>query len=330
MKWLKRVVYLLAFLVIAGAAAWVLGPRVPRDTTIRFQASAIGHDVDAYLAAEESRFSDIRDGLQKQVVWSFPESRAKTPFSIVYVHGFSASLGEIRPVPDIVAERFGANIFYTRLAGHGRSGDAMLDGSVNGWVNDVAEAIEIGRRIGDTVILMATSTGGALSAWATAQPQLAKGIAGLAVISPNFALKDGNAFVLSMPWGGTIAELVVGKERSFETMNDAHAALWTWKYPTRALLPMKAAVDLAGERRYSAVTIPALFIFDPADQVVDETVTQQIMERWGGPTTYFEPAGNGDPSHHVVAGDAISPSTTQPAADAITNWLEGLGYQRVD
>ena len=44
MKWLKRVVYLLAFLVIAGAAAWVLGPRVPRDTTVRFQASAIGDD----------------------------------------------------------------------------------------------------------------------------------------------------------------------------------------------------------------------------------------------------------------------------------------------
>lgn len=327
MKWFKRVLYLVILVIVVAAAAWMFGPRVARDTTIRFEAGTIGPDVDAYLATAESRFTDIRDGLQKQVVWAFPESRAKTPFSIVYIHGFSASSGEIRPVPDIVAERFGANVFYTRLAGHGRTGDAMLDGSVNAWVNDVAEAIEIGRRIGDKVIVMATSTGGSLAALAAAQPHLADGVAGLVLVSPNFALKDANAFVLSMPWGGTIAELVVGKERSFETLNEAHAALWTSKYPTRALLPMKAAVDLSRTQRYSAVQIPALFIFDPADEVVDETVTQQIMERWGGPTAHFTPPGTDDPSHHVIAGDAISPSTTQPTADAVIDWIEGLGFK---
>ncbi len=327
MKWLKRLLYLVIVLVIAAAAAWLFGPREPRDTTLRFDPASIGDDVDAYLAAEEARFDDIRDGLQKQVVWAFPESRARTRLAIVYVHGYSASSGEIRPVPDLVAQHFGANLFYTRLTGHGRTGDAMLDGSVNAWVNDVAEALAIGRRIGEHVIVIATSTGGSLAAWAATQPAMMEDVTGMVLISPNFAVKNSSAFVLSLPWGGTIAELVAGPERSFETINDQHAALWTWKYPTQALLPMKAAVDMARDQRYSAVTLPALFIFDPADEVVDESVTQAIMERWGGSTSQYTPTGTDDPYHHVIAGDALSPSTTGPTAEAIIQWIGALGFR---
>lgn len=324
MKWLRRLAYLVLIVIIAGAAAWMFGPREPRDTTIRFDADALGDDIDAYLTRSEARFDDIRDGLQKHVVWAFPESKAKTPLSIVYVHGFSASSGEIRPVPDDLGTRLGANIFYARLAGHGRDGDAMLDGSVNGWVNDLAEALEIGRRIGERIIVIATSTGGTLVGWAATQPALMDDVAGLVLVSPNFAVKNRTAFILSLPWGGTIAEWASGAERSFETVNDQHAALWTWKYPTRALLPMKAAVDLAHGQRYSAVDLPALFIFHPDDQVVDATVTQAVMERWGGPVEQFVPEGTDDAYFHVVAGDALSPSTTQATTDAIAEWIARL------
>nr|WP_245497472.1 MULTISPECIES: hypothetical protein [unclassified Mesorhizobium] len=97
---------------------------------------------------------DIRDGLEKEIIWANPMIHARTPLSIVYVHGFSASKGEVRPLPDEVADQLDTNLFYTRLTGHGQGGAAMADGSVNAWINDYAEALAIGRAIGDKVIVI--------------------------------------------------------------------------------------------------------------------------------------------------------------------------------
>nr|WP_287339345.1 hypothetical protein [Mesorhizobium sp.] len=96
---------------------------------------------------------------------------ARTPLSIVY----SASKGEVRPLPDEVADQLDANL-YTRLTGHGQGGAAMADGSVNAWINDYEEALAIGRAIGDKVIVIATSTGGSLAAWAATQPGASEGV----------------------------------------------------------------------------------------------------------------------------------------------------------
>ena len=138
------VFYALVALIVAGAIAFFMGPRTPVNTKIVFNGAAIGDDIDAYLARQEEKFDDIRSGLQKQIVWAYPNSKAKTPLSIVYVHGFSASSGEVRPLPDIIAANLGANLYYTRLQGHGRTGDAMGEATVQGWLNDIAEAIDLG------------------------------------------------------------------------------------------------------------------------------------------------------------------------------------------
>jgi alpha-beta hydrolase superfamily lysophospholipase len=200
----------------------------------------------------------------------------------------------------------------------------MVEGSVNAWINDLAEAIAIGRLIGERVVVIAVSTGGSLAAWAATQPALMEDVAGIVLISPNFALVNKQAAILSLPWGGTLAELVAGKERSFETFSEAHRTFWTYRYPTRALLPMKAAVDLAAAQDYGKVTIPALFVFRPDDQVVDEAVTAQIADRWGGSKEVFSPENAEDPYKHVIAGDALSPSATGPVAEKITAWAKAL------
>jgi hypothetical protein len=67
-------------------------------------------------------------------------------------------------------ESLGANLYFARLKGHGRSGDAMLEGSVQGWIDDFAEAVAIGRRLGERVVIMATSTGASLATSAAAGP----------------------------------------------------------------------------------------------------------------------------------------------------------------
>jgi hypothetical protein len=54
----------LALIVLAFA----FGPRMATDTTITFDPSSIGPDPEAYIARREAAVTDIRQGLQKEIV----------------------------------------------------------------------------------------------------------------------------------------------------------------------------------------------------------------------------------------------------------------------
>lgn len=322
---MRRILIWLAVVLVVAALLFTLGPRVPVDTAVGFDPAAIGTDPDAYLARAEAAIPDIRPGLQKEIVWADPARKAKTSFAIVYIHGFSASKGEVRPLPDRVAGALGANLFYTRLAGHGRDGAAMAEASVHDWIDDYAEAMAIGGMIGDKVVVIATSTGGSLATWAAGRPELSKNVSALVLISPNYGVQAAGAEILTMPWGRQIAELAVGKERGFEPANEAQARLWTTRYPTRATLPMAALTKLAYGSPVEDIAIPALFIFSPNDKVVRPELTREIAGRWGARHEVVAVETSGDPSNHVIAGDALSPRTTGPLAERIVAWIMTVG-----
>ena len=93
----------------------------------------------------------------------------------------------------------GANLFYTRLTGHGRDGYAMATATVRDWQNDGMEAVAIGRRLGRKIILVGTSTGGTLATWLAAQPSVAPMIHRLILLSPNFFPKNPMAAAALWP-----------------------------------------------------------------------------------------------------------------------------------
>jgi pimeloyl-ACP methyl ester carboxylesterase len=320
---LRKIAWTFVALILAATVVFALGPRTPVDTTITFDPATIGSDLDAYLAAEEAKVPGIRDGLQKEIIWAFPQSKAKTPYAVVYVHGFSASKGEVRPLPDMVASALGANLFYTRLTGHGQGGEAMASASVNAWVNDFAEALAIGRTIGEKVILISTSTGGGLVTLGAVQPHLYDNVSHVVLISPNYGVQAGGSFLLTMPWAKQLAELVAGKERSWEPVNEAHAKYWTTRYPTQALLPMAELTKLASNTVVEKATVPALFIISDNDKVVRPDITRLMEARWGGPHRLVVVEKTGDPSNHVIAGDALSPETTAILTERIIAWIKG-------
>jgi pimeloyl-ACP methyl ester carboxylesterase len=314
-------IYAAVALILLVATGLALGPRVIMDDAIRFDPAQIGNDPEAYLAERELGFRNIRDGLAKEIVWFEPGSRNKTPLALVYVHGFSASKGEIRPLPDLVAANLEANLFYTRLSGHGQDGPALGATSVNDWINDMAEALAVGEAIGERVVVIATSTGAALATWAASRPEFAGRIEALVLVSPNYRVHGVGAGLLTAPWGGQIARLFLGNERGFPAANQLQSHLWTTGYPTSALLPMAAMVEMARRIRVEDIRIPALFVFSDDDKVVDATVTRQVVARWGGPATTVLVDDADDPNNHVIIGDAYSPSTTERLADKVTEWL---------
>ena len=292
---------------------------------MRFDQSLLAGGVSGYLARTEAAFPDIPPEIRKQVIWAgAPEAR--TPLALVYVHGFSATAQEIRPLPDLVAARLDANLVLTRLAGHGRGGAAMTEGSVARWMADMAEALAIGRAVGDRVVLIGTSTGATLSVLALHEA-MGREVAGIAMISPNFRVRAKAAALLSWPSARWWLPLVAGRERRFEPTSEAHGRFWTTRYPTAALFPMAEAVRAARKLPHAALHVPALVLFDPRDRVVDHAATRAVMARWGGPVM-LHPVSVGpgdDPDFHVIAGDILSPSMTGPVADRIAAWVQGLG-----
>jgi alpha-beta hydrolase superfamily lysophospholipase len=317
---MRTLAWILVALIVVLAAAWFFGPRVPVNTTVTFDPAEIGDDFEAWIAAREAAVPNIREELKKEIVWADPAGRAKTPLAVVYIHGFSASKGEVRPLADRVATALGANLFYTRLTGHGQDDAAMATGSVRAWVNDYAEALAIGRRLGERVIVIAMSSGGSLASWAATQPDRSESVAALVLISPNFGLQGAGAGILTMPFGGVVAELLIGKERGFEPLNEAHARYWTHRYPTVALLPVAAMAAMAYAAPVEQAKIPALFIFSDDDKVVRPERTRAIAARWGAPHAIVTVDDSTDPSDHVIAGDALSPNTTDVLVDRIVAW----------
>lgn len=307
------------------ALLWVLlpGDRIAPDRG--FDVASLPADLDGYLDASERTFSDLVPGIEKQIKWAGAPG-AKTPLAIVYLHGFSASAQELRPVPDRVAEALGANLYFARLSGHGRSGEALAQARAEDWMRDTQEALAIGRRLGDRVIVIGTSTGGTLAALVAIDPDMAQAVAGVVLVSPNFKIANPAAALLTAPFARVWVPLITGPERRFETANADHATYWTERYPIGAVFPMAHLVRHARRQDYGRAAMPALILLSDQDQVVRPDVSRKIAARWGGGATVVTmPPGAGiDPSGHVIAGDILSPAGTGPAVRAIVDWARGL------
>ena len=320
----------LGLIVLAAATLWAVGPYERVDRTVEFDAASLpaADGLDAWLAAREAGVDALDPAVAKRIEWAAAPGTL-TPWAVVYLHGFSATSEEIRPVPDAVAEALGANLHYARLSGHGRGGAAMAEPAAGDWIEDMAEAMAIGRAIGDRVLVVATSTGGTLAGLLAADPELAApraDVAGIVLVSPNFGVKAAAARMLGWPAARNWVPLVAGAERSFEPANEAHGRFWTTRYPTVALLPMQALIDATAGLDWADATIPALFLYDPADGVVDAGRTDAVVAAWGGPVQVVQPdlKPGDDPLRHVVAGDIMSPGATPAAVAAIVAWAKGL------
>ena len=82
------------------------------------------------------------------------------------------------------------------------------------WWNDTAEALAIGRRLGERVIVIGTSTGATMATLALADPALSAGVAGLVGFAPNYHLIGVPIEITHLPFARQISSLVGGAEQS--------------------------------------------------------------------------------------------------------------------
>ncbi|MGR3493634.1 MAG: alpha/beta hydrolase [Shimia sp.] len=281
--------------------------------------------LDAWLAEREGAVDALRPSAAKHIVWA-GDAGAVTELAVVYIHGFSASLHELRPMPDQVAAALGANLHFGRLAGHGRDGKAMAEPSATDWMASAREAIEVGRRIGQRVLLITCSTGSTLAAIELAKD--ARQVAGVVMVSPNWRLKAAlpNA-MLRLPGLDVWAPRLLTQNRGFEPRSEGHAQHWTTSYPMSVIVTMRDALKAADELDLSQLKMPMLTIVNEGDIVIDPDAAKGRALEWGGPRSIhiITPEGEGwDENGHILAGDIISPSGTTPVREAILKWWRSL------
>lgn len=277
--------------------------------------------LDSYIAKSESRVSGIRNGCEKKIVW-YDNKRRQHDIAIVYIHGFSASRMETWPLCNRLAEALGANLFYTRLTGHGQNGNALATATVEDWMDDGMEAVAIGKRLGKKVILVGTSTGGTLAAWLAAQPTVAARIHRLILLSPNFFPKNPLAAAALWPPTLRFFEGFFGSWRCFIVSNAMQARYWTMRYPLKAIATMMQLVRLSWRIDLKNAAMPVLMMVNPWDRVIN--VTLAIMRYRAFPSSQKKLVlfrGNKDLGRHVLAGDILAPESTSKAVAIIQSYL---------
>jgi len=242
---MKKFLLILGSLIVVLGIVYLAGPKFPKPEmtanlpSIQVQTA----DFDTYVENRDAG-KKIKPDNESRIIWANDSLKNKTPYCLLYLHGFSASWYEGNPVHIDFARRYGMNLYIPRLASHGiDTTEALIDMTPDRLWESAKEALVAAQALGDKVILMSTSTGGTLSLQLAADfPDL---ISGLILYSPNVAINNGAAFLLSKPWGLQIARAVShGKYRVTNPDSTAEECkYWNCKYRLEAVVYLQQLVE---------------------------------------------------------------------------------------
>jgi pimeloyl-ACP methyl ester carboxylesterase len=277
---MRRAIHITLAVLTIAVTVFLLGPRAERpllDATP--VALGLGVDeVETYIRQKESTHSSIKPSNEAGVIWA-GDSVHRSEYALVFLHGFTASKMEGRPVTTDIARQFGMNLFEARLFGHGLdTPDVLIDLTPERHLRTALEAVAIGKVIGRKVIIASSSTGGTLAFHLAAHDP---DIAALLCYSPNIEIFDPTAKVLTRPWGLQVARLVSGGDfRSYDADADFQR-YWQTRYRLEGVLAVQSLVEATmTEATFSRVTQPVFVgCFYRNDEEQDNVVSVEAM-RW--------------------------------------------------
>ncbi len=317
------VLLLLAAAVLASPYYFFPTPKAESPQVARVQAAT---DIDEYVKQVEAPLrDDIKPGLQKTITWYDPSTRSRSDISIVYIHGWSASLKDTSPLVNFLANRLHANVFYARLTAHGmKRPDGFEKLKMQDLVDDAREAVEIGRRIGKHVLLVGISTGATLAVEQAFENRAESEPSAVILLSPNFMPLKKEARFITGPFGRFIARTLVGATYSFPVINAQHGEYWTTSYPSEGLVPMMDLVNYTDSLDLAAVHAPLLLLYTHFDEVVNVSVMHRKFDQWGTQHSGVlkDMVDLEGATRHELAGDLFGPKATVNASDAIVDFAK--------
>ncbi|MBC7849858.1 MAG: alpha/beta hydrolase [Chitinophagaceae bacterium] len=269
----KKLWFIIPLLLLIG---YLMGPK-PAVPVFRKDMPPVPLDVvmlDDYISKKESTHKIKKDN-EARIVWYNDTNRTKTPYAIVYLHGFSASQAEGDPVHRNIAKKFGCNLLLTRLAEHGLDTvDALRKLTADKYWESVKESLAIAKQLGEKVILMGTSTGGTNALQlAAAYPS---DVNALVLLSPNIAINDANAWLLNNPWGLQIATMVTGS-RYIESKDqrDIYKQYWYSRYRLEGVVALEELLEQTmNHETFVKINQPTLMLYYYKDEVHQDSVVK--------------------------------------------------------
>ena len=239
---MKRILRFLFFFLIILVLIVLLGPKVDFDDVSPepLQLKLDIHSVQEFIDTKESEIPGMKAENRAEIIWDDPTLKTKTKYSLVYLHGFSSSHREGFPINVDFAKRYGMNLFLSRNVGCGvEDKDGYKGLQPKDMLDSAKEAIEIASVLGDSIVIMACSTGATYAAYLA---QSYDNIAGMIFYSPNIDLFDTRSDLMLGPWGLQLTKYLLGGEYRIVGHNEDRKKYWTNEYHVDGIIAMKGLI----------------------------------------------------------------------------------------
>ncbi len=216
-------------------------------------------ELEEYILQNELRHS-VKPGNEARIIWH-DSTRKKTEYSVIYLHGFSASKKEGDPVHIRFAQTFGCNLFLPRLADHGvDTSEALLLFTADRFWNSAKETLAVAKKLGEKVIIISTSSGGTLALMLAAK--YPDQVHALINLSPNIAINDPAAFLLNDPWGLQIARMVMSGKYRITDATQEESRFWNKRYRLESLVQLQELIEVSmTDITFKQVSQPSLTLY---------------------------------------------------------------------
>jgi len=299
---LSGLLIFLAFLSIV----YFLGPR-PERVNLYPDLPVVPTDLallEKDVIESENLIADLKPDNEARIIWADSLKR-KTPYSIVYIHGFGASWAEGDPVHKNIAKKYGANLYLSRLHDAGLSNpNAFDDLTPQNFVDGAKRALAIGKQLGDSVIVIGTSAGGLLSVYLAAHnPE----IKALVLYSPCIKTYKNKLAIATGPWGPKIMKWVIGEHDILNDETPGRKDYWLNSQNTNGYLTLQKTIDaIARPEIYSRIKMPVFMGYyfkneEEQDKTVSVEAMRQMMGQLGTPQSQKVEKAFPESGHHVIA-----------------------------
>ncbi len=276
-------------------------------------------ELEKYVAQNEAKHK-VKPDNEARIIWA-DSSKAKTKYSVVYLHGFYASQEEGDPVHQNFAKKFGCNLYLARLADHGiDTVDQLINFTIDKSWESAKEALAIGKALGENVIVMSTSTGGTLALILAAEyPQ---NVFALINMSPNIRINHPLAFIANDPWGLQIARLVRGGKFNVSPSDSLHDKYWYQKFRLEAVTQLQELLEeKMNKETFEKIKCPSLTLYyykneQEQDQTVKISAMLEMNKQLATPDSLKEAIAIPGASGHVL-GSYVSSKDIPAVEEAV-------------
>lgn len=294
--------------IVLLVVLYYAGPRLPRiPLNMELPDISVSLDsLEAYVRGKDAELP-VKPGNGGEIVWADTVGKT-TPYVLLYLHGFSASRYEGFPITNDFIKKFGVNAYLPRLAAHGLDvPEPLLDMTPVNLYNSAKEALVIAHKLGQKVVIMATSTGCTLALMLAADyPRL---VDGLILYSPNIQIKNNFAPLLSGPWGLQIARLFHGGKYyiSSDAPDSEDCKYWYCRYRVEAQVYLQQLLDMRMNRKEFARVHQPVFLGyyykdeKHQDQTIEVKAALRMFDELGTPANRKMKVAFPDAGVHVIA-----------------------------